>query len=603
MRKQILLVLCLLGILFVVPEIPNVHAGPPGFISTTNAGWANRGTCSPCTVTISSISVTKNQAIIVYGAGVRAGTSASVSDSDSNSYSVAANPDTLLNVEFAKAGSTDASLTITYHYTSNVNGGTNIYVLIYDLTAGLGATAAGTSTTSVSITAQTSTSTLVEFAFSGGGGSCQQISAISATNSRVSSSCFVDISGNARGAAVGDQASTGSQVSLTQTQTNSPTSQDTSALEILAYPLPTVTAISPTSGPIGTTVTVTGTNFNSVTAVTFCGVGSTNFSVQSSTSLTATAPANNPGSLCDILVTANALTSSATTNDVFTYSPATSNNFIVASLPACTANSGCVGGHTIGSGGLFNYILFECAVTTNGGNIAAVTWDGLANETGGAVATGTLVTDIFTTTATSCSPGAQFTVLQSTLIARSATLNMNQLPTAPGISGNPGGFLPFTFTFSNGPYVPTNSRILIGLQQNSTAPSTTLQTDQNGSPTDGNQSYGLCTTANSDCQWYFNCGTVGNCMSYTLFETGATGPGSTNTGQVCVTCSPTPTQPIDFPATPPTTQAQITPVLSTGTIDSRPFILIAIMFFLLTLGPYLVYHKKSKLSELYEIRV
>lgn len=56
---------------------------------------------------------------------------------------------------------------------------------------------------------------------------------------------------------------------------------------------PTITSFTPTSGPIGTVVTITGTNFNNpaVTAVTFNATAATQFTVASDTSITATVPA------------------------------------------------------------------------------------------------------------------------------------------------------------------------------------------------------------------------------------------------------------------------------------------------------------------------
>ncbi|MGH2596507.1 MAG: IPT/TIG domain-containing protein, partial [Actinomycetota bacterium] len=54
-------------------------------------------------------------------------------------------------------------------------------------------------------------------------------------------------------------------------------------------PLPTVTSLSPTTGPVGTTVTITGTNFTGATAVKFHGVQAV-FTLNSDTTITATVP-------------------------------------------------------------------------------------------------------------------------------------------------------------------------------------------------------------------------------------------------------------------------------------------------------------------------
>lgn len=52
-------------------------------------------------------------------------------------------------------------------------------------------------------------------------------------------------------------------------------------------PPPTITSFTPTSGSIGTTVTITGTNFTGATAVSFGGTAATSFIVVSATSITA----------------------------------------------------------------------------------------------------------------------------------------------------------------------------------------------------------------------------------------------------------------------------------------------------------------------------
>jgi IPT/TIG domain len=54
-------------------------------------------------------------------------------------------------------------------------------------------------------------------------------------------------------------------------------------------PAPTITSFSPASGPVGTTVTITGTNFTGTTSVKFGGT-SASFTVVSDTSVTATVP-------------------------------------------------------------------------------------------------------------------------------------------------------------------------------------------------------------------------------------------------------------------------------------------------------------------------
>lgn len=54
---------------------------------------------------------------------------------------------------------------------------------------------------------------------------------------------------------------------------------------------PTITGLSPTSGPVGTTVTITGTNFSGASAVRFNGLAAKSFTVSRATKITAVVPA------------------------------------------------------------------------------------------------------------------------------------------------------------------------------------------------------------------------------------------------------------------------------------------------------------------------
>jgi hypothetical protein len=85
---------------------------------------------------------------------------------------------------------------------------------------------------------------------------------------------------------------------------------------------PSVTGVSPSSGGLagGQTITVTGSNFNSVSAVMFGNAFATSFTVTSPTSLTAVSPQHTAGAV-DIIVTTSAGSSSVDpTHDQFTYS-------------------------------------------------------------------------------------------------------------------------------------------------------------------------------------------------------------------------------------------------------------------------------------------
>jgi hypothetical protein len=86
---------------------------------------------------------------------------------------------------------------------------------------------------------------------------------------------------------------------------------------------PTVTGISPTSGPTAgvTSVTITGTGFTGATAVKFGTIAATSFTVNSATSITATSPAGSAGTV-DITVTTPGGASATSSADKFTYASA-----------------------------------------------------------------------------------------------------------------------------------------------------------------------------------------------------------------------------------------------------------------------------------------
>jgi len=94
---------------------------------------------------------------------------------------------------------------------------------------------------------------------------------------------------------------------------------------------PTVTTVAPSTGPPGggTIVTIIGTNFNGATAVTFGATKATFFTVNSSTSMTATSP---PGtSTVNVTVTTPGGTSATGAGDQFSYAKATTSLTLTSS--------------------------------------------------------------------------------------------------------------------------------------------------------------------------------------------------------------------------------------------------------------------------------
>ena len=79
----------------------------------------------------------------------------------------------------------------------------------------------------------------------------------------------------------------GAQFTVAVTDDNGTATSDTATLTVILSPA--VTAISPSGGLVGTTITLTGTSFAGATAVRFNGTSAT-FTVVSATSITATVP-------------------------------------------------------------------------------------------------------------------------------------------------------------------------------------------------------------------------------------------------------------------------------------------------------------------------
>lgn len=99
---------------------------------------------------------------------------------------------------------------------------------------------------------------------------------------------------------------------------------------------PTITAVSPAAGVGGVAVTITGTNLNGATKITFCGDSQPIFTVVSSTSITTFAPTRTPqegGELCDIVVTTASGTTAVVTADQFFYQSSTSANGVSPQPP------------------------------------------------------------------------------------------------------------------------------------------------------------------------------------------------------------------------------------------------------------------------------
>ena len=69
------------------------------------------------------------------------------------------------------------------------------------------------------------------------------------------------------------------------------TGTSATTFDVTPSPMPTITSFNPTSGPVGTSVAITGTGFTGASGVTFGGTAVVTFTVNSNTQITATVPA------------------------------------------------------------------------------------------------------------------------------------------------------------------------------------------------------------------------------------------------------------------------------------------------------------------------
>jgi alpha-tubulin suppressor-like RCC1 family protein len=116
-------------------------------------------------------------------------------------------------------------------------------------------------------------------------------------------------------------AETASQVHVTVT--NSEGTSFATPVDLFSYGVPTVTRVKPNIGPVGggVSVTITGTNFTTATAVHFGLVPATSFTVKSATSIVAVSPAEPVGPV-DVTVIDPGGTSPIATADRFKVAPA-----------------------------------------------------------------------------------------------------------------------------------------------------------------------------------------------------------------------------------------------------------------------------------------
>jgi len=159
-------------------------------------------------------------------------------------------------------------------------------------------------------------------------------------------------------------------------------------------PAPTVSVVNPTSGPSGTSVNITGTNLTGATAVAFGTTPATTFTVNSSTTITATVPTGT--GTVDVTVTTGGGTSALNAGDKFTYSASPPTPTLVSTYrgdigrsgyyPAetglTTANASTLKVHWTDNGGVYSFA--QPIVADN-----MVFWEDWAGSVHGTTLTGT----------------------------------------------------------------------------------------------------------------------------------------------------------------------------------------------------------------------
>jgi large repetitive protein len=240
---------------------------------------------------------------------------------------------------------------------------------------------------------------------------------------------------------------------------------------------PTVTGVSPNTGPTtgATPVTVTGTNFTDASVVDFGTTAGTGLVVNSATSISITSPAGTAGTI-DVTVTTPLATSATSAADEFTYvAPPTVTNVNPGVGPAAggtpvaltgTNFTGATAVHfgTVAGTGLVVNSATSISITSPAGsgtvNVTVTTPDGGTSATSDAdqfvYQVAPRITSANATTFIKGSPGS-FTVTATGNPAPTITQSAGTLPAGVSFVGNQlsgtptvTGSFPITFTASNG---------------------------------------------------------------------------------------------------------------------------------------------------------
>ncbi len=133
-------------------------------------------------------------------------------------------------------------------------------------------------------------------------------------------------------------------------------------------PAPTLASLSPTSAPVGTSITLTGTDFTGATAVSFNGTAATTFSVTTATTATATVPAGTTSG--SVTITTPSGTSNGVAFTVITNQAPTAVGLSPQSVAENTASGTAIGNFSTtdpDAGDTHTYSLVSGAGSTDNG--------------------------------------------------------------------------------------------------------------------------------------------------------------------------------------------------------------------------------------------
>jgi hypothetical protein len=200
------------------------------------------------------------------------------------------------------------------------------------------------------------------------------------------------------------------------------------------FPVPTVTGVSPATGSISgsTSVTITGTGLIGATSVTIGGTVAAGLNVLNETTIICTTPAHAAGS-ASVVVTTPGGTNTA--NTLFTYlaPPA-----VVTTTPGSLSTSSVTLNGTVNPNGSVTTAQFEYGLTTSYGNTASVTLfpnNGSTVQTVNAMLSGLTIGTIYHYRLTASNGGGPASTMNGTFTTLSASGAFNIATSTAGLSG------------------------------------------------------------------------------------------------------------------------------------------------------------------------